>query len=107
MNPSCLCEWRRFSHFALLYLPLLLLTLSVFVSKGLGVVYAINTVLAVLAVFKAGERGQPAPLWIAKTFSVGGLAYDQLTQLPTVEEMEKAKARKGKRALSNNKKFKK
>jgi hypothetical protein len=62
-------------------------------------VFAINTVLAVLAVFKAGERGQPAFLWIAKTFSVGGLAYDQLTQLPTLEEMEKAKARKGKRVL--------
>jgi hypothetical protein len=70
---------------------------------GLGVVYAINTVLAVLAAFKAGERGQPAPLWIAKTFSVGGLAYDQLTQLPTTEEVEMAKARKGKRAIKTNK----
>mmetsp|Transcript_19646 Transcript_19646/g.34544 ORF Transcript_19646/g.34544 Transcript_19646/m.34544 type:complete len:182 (+) Transcript_19646:424-969(+) len=68
---------------------------------GLGTVYAINAVLAVLAVFKAGERGQPAPLWIAKVFSVGGLAYDQLTQLPTLEQIEKAKAQKGKRALRN------
>ena len=73
---------------------------------GLGVIYSINTVLAVLAAFKAGERGQPAPLWIAKTFTVGGLAYDQLTQLPTIEEMEKAKARKGKRALKNKTKSK-
>jgi hypothetical protein len=71
---------------------------------GLGTVYAINTVLAALAVFKAGERGQPAPLWIAKTFTIGGLAYDQLTQLPTLEEIEIAKARKGKRALSKEKK---
>lgn len=71
---------------------------------GLGTVYAINAVLAVLAVFKAGERGQPALLWIAKTFSVGGLAYDQLTQLPTLEQIEEAKARKGKRALSKKKK---
>ncbi|KAL3925576.1 MAG: hypothetical protein SGARI_005817, partial [Bacillariaceae sp.] len=70
---------------------------------GLGVVYAINIVLAVMAAFKAGERGQPAPLWIAKTFSVGGLAYDQLTQLPTTEEVEKAEARKGARALKKNK----
>jgi hypothetical protein len=75
--------------------------------SGLGVVYAINTVLSVLAVFRAGERGQPAFLWIAKTFSVGGLAYDQLTQLPTLEEVEKAKERKGKRALKTkaNKKY--
>jgi hypothetical protein len=58
--------------------------------------------LAVLAAFKAGERGQPAGLWIAKTFTVGGLAFDQLTQLPTTEQMEKAKAQKGKRALKNN-----
>ncbi len=65
--------------------------------------YLINTVLAVLAAFKAGERGQPAGLWIAKTFTVGGLAYDQLTQLPTTEEMEQAKAQKGKRALKTNK----
>jgi hypothetical protein len=66
-------------------------------------VYAINFVLAVLSVFKAGERGQPAFLWVAKTFSVGGLAYDQLTQLPTLEEIEKAKARKGARALKKKK----
>jgi hypothetical protein len=59
-----------------------------------------------MAAFKAGERGQPAPLWIAKTFSVGGLAYDQLTQLPTLEQVEQAKARKGKRALKNKTKNK-
>jgi len=70
---------------------------------GLGTVYAINTVLAVFAAFKAGERGQQRLLWIAKTFSVGGLAYDQLTQLPTLEQIEKAKSRKGARALMKNK----
>lgn len=73
------------------------------VVAGLLTVYGINTVLAVLAVFKAGERGQPAGLWVAKTFTVGGLAFDQLTQLPTMEEIEKAKARKGKRALKKKK----
>lgn len=62
---------------------------------GLFTVYLINTVLAVFAVFKAGERGQPTFLWAAKTFSVGGLAFDQLTQLPTLEQIERAKARKG------------
>ena len=61
--------------------------------------YAINAVLAVLATFKAGERGQPKLLWGAKTLSVGGLAYDQLTQLPTTAEIERRKAVKGKRAL--------
>lgn len=64
-------------------------------------VYAINTVLAVLAAFKAPERGQPRLLWVAKTFSVGGLAYDQLTQLPTLEQIEAAKSRKGARAMKN------
>ena len=65
--------------------------------------YLINTVLAVLAVFKAQERGQPVPLWVAKTFSVGGLAYDQLNQLPTLEAIEKAKSVKGARAIKNRK----
>jgi len=71
---------------------------------GLGTIYGINAILAVLASFKAAERGQPAPLWMAKTFTVGGLALDQLTQLPTTEQVEAAKARKGKRALKNRKK---
>mmetsp|Transcript_9665 Transcript_9665/g.20946 ORF Transcript_9665/g.20946 Transcript_9665/m.20946 type:complete len:361 (-) Transcript_9665:204-1286(-) len=71
---------------------------------GLGTIYGINIILAILASFKAGERGQPAPLWMAKTFTVGGLAFDQLTQLPTLEQIETAKARKGKRALKNMKK---
>jgi hypothetical protein len=69
---------------------------------GLGTVYGINAALAVLAAFKAAERGQPAGLWIAKTFTVGGLAYDQLTQLPTKEEVELAKARKGKKRGSSS-----
>lgn len=71
---------------------------------GLGTIYAINVIFAILAVFKAGERGQPALLWVAKTFTVGGLAYDQLTQLPTTEQIEKAKNQKGARALKNRRK---
>jgi hypothetical protein len=67
---------------------------------GLGTIYLINLVLAVLATFKAEERGQSKVLWGIKTFSVGGLAFDQLTQLPTLEEVETAQARKGKRALN-------
>ncbi len=52
-----------------------------------------------LAVFKANERGQSPGLWAAKTFSVGGLAFDQLTQLPTLKETEELLNRKGKRAV--------
>ena len=68
-------------------------------TTGLASVYLINTVLAILAVFAAGERGQPAGLWAAKCFSVGGLAYDQLSQIPTTKEVEARLAKKGKRAL--------
>jgi len=69
--------------------------------SGLGVVYLINTVLAVLAALKAGDRGTSPLLWAVKCFSVGGLAYDQLTQLPTKDEIAAAKARKGARAAKN------
>lgn len=49
---------------------------------GLGTIYLCNTVLAVFAALAANERGQNPGLWAVKTFSVGGLALDQLTQLP-------------------------
>mmetsp|Transcript_23390 Transcript_23390/g.54329 ORF Transcript_23390/g.54329 Transcript_23390/m.54329 type:complete len:281 (-) Transcript_23390:577-1419(-) len=55
---------------------------------SLASVYAINTVLAVIAIFKAMERGQPVAIWVCKTFFVGGLAYDQLTQIPKVENKD-------------------
>ncbi|GKY93064.1 hypothetical protein MPSEU_000274700 [Mayamaea pseudoterrestris] len=70
---------------------------------ALGLVFAINTVLAVQATFKASERGQSKVLWAIKTFSVGGLAVDQLSSLPTLAEVERAKLVKGKRALKNKK----
>ena len=70
---------------------------------GLGTVCAINAVLAILAVFKALERGQPPASWAAKCFGVGGLAFDQLTQLPTTEQLERVKNQKGARALKNRK----
>jgi hypothetical protein len=71
-------------------------------SPGLATVYAINTVLAILVAFQAPGRGQPVPLWAIKTFSVGGLAYDQFMQLPT-KEIEKANAVKGARASKSKK----
>jgi hypothetical protein len=56
--------------------------------------------LAVAVALKlAPDRGQPVFLWVMKTFSVGGLALDQLMQLPTLEEIEKAKSVKGSRAI--------
>lgn len=54
---------------------------------GLGVIYLINTVLAILAASSAPSRNQPALLWAAKTFAVGGIAYDQLMQISTPEEL--------------------
>ena len=67
---------------------------------GLGFVYAINAILAVIVAFKiAPDRGQPTSLWMIKTFTVGGLAFDQLMQLPTLAEIEKANAVKGSRAI--------
>jgi hypothetical protein len=56
-------------------------------SKGLGTIYLINTILAVLAAISAPSRKQPSFLWAAKTFAVGGIAYDQLMQIPTPEEL--------------------
>lgn len=70
---------------------------------GLATVYSINLALSVVAAFKAKERGQPIPLWVAKTFTVGGLAFDQLTQLPTLEDIAKAKSVKGARAIKTRK----
>jgi hypothetical protein len=60
---------------------------------GLATIYGINLVLAVIAALSAPGRNQPAILWCAKTFAVGGIAYDQLMQIPTPEELEE-RARK-------------
>lgn len=70
---------------------------------GLGTIYAVNVVMAILATFKAGERGQSPLLWGVKTVAVGGLAFDQLSQLPTTEQIERRRSVKGKRALGKNK----
>jgi hypothetical protein len=55
---------------------------------GLGTIYGINLVMAVIAALSAPGRNQPALLWGAKTFAVGGIAYDQLMQIPTPKELE-------------------
>mmetsp|Transcript_18724 Transcript_18724/g.38482 ORF Transcript_18724/g.38482 Transcript_18724/m.38482 type:complete len:89 (+) Transcript_18724:69-335(+) len=61
--------------------------------KGLGTIYLINTILAVLAAISAPSRKQPPLLWGAKTFAVGGIAYDQLMQIPTPEELKERERR--------------
>ena len=81
-----------------------LLLMKIDTTAGLATIYLINTALAVLATFKAPERGQSSALWAAKTFSVGGLAFDQLMQLPTLEQIKEVENRKGARALKNKKK---
>lgn len=80
-----LCAFVEYPGFPLTNLPT---PLRGSLQGGLATIYLINAALAVLAFFKAGERGQSGFLWAAKTFSVGGLAYDQLTQLPTLEEVK-------------------
>lgn len=65
---------------------------------GLATIYLINAVLAVFAAISAPSRNQPSLLWGAKTFAVGGIAYDQLMQIPTPEELAE-RARKEEEAL--------
>mmetsp|Transcript_11668 Transcript_11668/g.13719 ORF Transcript_11668/g.13719 Transcript_11668/m.13719 type:complete len:301 (+) Transcript_11668:202-1104(+) len=81
-----LCAFVEYPGFPLTNLPT---PLRGSLQGGLATIYVINAALAGVAYFKAGERGQSGVLWAAKTFSVGGLAYDQLTQLPTLEEVNK------------------
>lgn len=71
---------------------------------GLGTIYAINIVMAIFATFQATERGQSKLLWGMKTFAVGGLAFDQLNQLPTLKEIEDLQNKKGARSFKNLKK---
>lgn len=55
--------------------------------EGLGTIYLINTVLAIFSATSAPSRNQSSLLWGAKTFAVGAIAYDQLMQIPTPEEL--------------------
>lgn len=77
-----LCAFVEYPGFPLTNLPT---PLRDALQGGLATVYLINTVLAVLAFIQAGQKGQDSVLWAAKTFSVGGLAFDQLNQLPNVK----------------------
>jgi len=74
-----ICAFVEYPGFPLTNLPT---PLRSSLQGTLGTVYIINAVLAVLAFLKAPEKGTSSVLWAVKTFTVGGLAYDQLTQLP-------------------------
>lgn len=91
-----LCAFVEYPGFPLTNLPT---PLRDALQGGLFTIYLVNAVLAVFATFKANERGQSALLWGVKTFSVGGLAFDQLTQLPTLKEAQELENRKGARAV--------
>ena len=73
--------------------PLLPMSLRQRIRIGLGTIYLINTVLAIFSATSAPSRNQSSLLWGAKTFAVGAIAYDQLMQIPTPEEL-RDKARK-------------
>jgi len=49
-----------------------------FLKTGLLLTYLINTGLAVLALPLAAGKNQPPLLWTAKTFLLGGLAFDEV-----------------------------
>lgn len=90
-----LCAFVEYPGFPLTNLPD---PLRGALQGGLATIYLVNTVLAVLAAISAPSRNQPSLLWGAKTFAVGGIAYDQLMQIPTPEELVENQ-RKDKEAL--------
>jgi hypothetical protein len=95
-----LCAFVEYPGFPLTNLPS---PLRGSLQGGLGTIYFINLGMGVMAAIKASERGQSSVLWAVKTFSVGAIAYDQLMQIPTTDQIEQAKARKGARALNKQK----
>ena len=62
-----------------------------FLRQGLGVVYAINTVLAGQAFFKAKEKNLPAFFWAAKCFILGGIAYYEIVNAKDPAKMNESK----------------
>lgn len=79
-----LCAFVEYPGFPLTNLPD---QLRGALQGGLATIYLINAVLAVFAFMEAPSRNQPSILWGMKTFAVGGIAYDQLMQIPTPDEL--------------------
>ena len=70
-----------------------------FLQSGLGVVYSMNFVLAIVAYFRAKEKNLPKSFWAIKTFLLGGIALYEVTQAKdplkmNEKPMESKKARK-------------
>jgi len=57
-----------------------------FFVTGLGLVFAVNVVLSALSISPAIARKQPWYFWAFKTLLLGGLAYDELMQIPPFDE---------------------
>jgi len=65
-----------------------------FLKTGLLLTYLINTGLAVLALPLAAGKNQPPLLWTAKTFLLGGLAFDELNRAPKLAGKGKGKKKR-------------
>ena len=50
-----------------------------FLRQGLGIVYSINSVLAIQAYFKAKEKNLPGLFWALKCFILGGIAFYEIS----------------------------
>ena len=53
--------------------------------SGVSVVLLVNFLLALSTKFLVDSRGQSFILFFSKTLVVGGLAFDQLLQLPKIK----------------------
>lgn len=51
-----------------------------FLKQGLGVTYAINTVLAIISYQTAKSKNLPGIFWAVKSFLLGGIAFYEVTQ---------------------------
>ena len=79
-----LCAFVEYPGFPLTNLPD---PLRGSLQGGLATIYLVNAVLAVFSAMEAPSRNQSPILWGVKTFAVGGIAYDQLMQIPTPKEL--------------------
>ncbi|CAM9332913.1 unnamed protein product [Hapterophycus canaliculatus] len=56
-----------------------------FLKTGLLVVYAINSAIAYLSYLEAKRVGQPAGFWAVKGFLLGGLSFNELSQIEPIK----------------------
>lgn len=75
---ALLCGFVELQGFPLTELPY---ELRDFLKTGLLVVYVINTGIGFLSYLEAKRVGQPAAFWAFKGFVLGGLAFNELSQI--------------------------